>query len=93
MSFSVVIDTKYEEEATPPASKLYAALADLHHEVHFTEYLRARLPLSDQAKALCPSQRCPGTPPPARDAGRGSKPLALEEFHLPGDELELSYAL
>lgn len=91
--FSVLIDTKYEEEAPPPAPELYAALADLGHELHFTEYLRTRMPLPDQERAL----RLPNGVPMLHilrvTLGAGGRPLALEEFHLPGDDLELSYAL
>ncbi|MER5347966.1 hypothetical protein ABZW44_50155 [Streptomyces mirabilis] len=50
MPFSVLVDTKYEEEAPPTAPDLYAALADLGHELHFTEYIRTRMPLPDQAR-------------------------------------------
>ncbi|MFF1742131.1 UTRA domain-containing protein [Streptomyces mirabilis] len=50
--FSVLVDTKYEEEAPPPAPELYAALAELGHELHFTEYIRTRMPLPDQAQVL-----------------------------------------
>ncbi|WP_371654748.1 MULTISPECIES: GntR family transcriptional regulator [unclassified Streptomyces] len=91
--FSVLIDTKYEEEAPPPAPELYAALADLGHELHFTEYLRTRMPLPDQAKAL----RLPNGVPMLHilrvALANNGNPLALEEFYLPGDDLELSYAL
>ncbi|MFG2160355.1 hypothetical protein [Streptomyces olivaceus] len=55
--FSVLIDTKYEEEATPPA--LYTALADLDHDLHFTEYIRTCMPLPDQAQALRPADGVP----------------------------------
>ncbi|WP_406342460.1 UTRA domain-containing protein [Streptomyces sp. NBC_00648] len=93
LPFSVLIDTKYEEEAPPPAPELYSALADLGHEPHFTEYLRTRMPLPDQAKTL----RLPNGVPMLHilrvTLGTEGRPLALEEFHLPGDDLELSYAL
>lgn len=91
--FSVLLDTKYEEEAPPPAPQLYSALSDLGHDLQFTEYLRTRMPLPDEAKAL----RLPDGVPLLHIlrvtlTGEG-KPLALEEFQLPGDDLELSYNL
>ncbi|KNE83497.1 MULTISPECIES: GntR family transcriptional regulator [Streptomyces] len=91
--FSVLLGTKYEEQAPPPAPHLYAALAELGHELHFTEYVRTRMPLPDQAQAL----RLPDGVPLLQilrvALNAGDKPLALEEFHVPGDDLELSYAL
>ncbi|KPI18691.1 transcriptional regulator, GntR family with UTRA sensor domain containing protein [Actinobacteria bacterium OK074] len=91
--FSVLVDTKYEEEAPPPAPHLYAALAELGHELHFTEYVRTRLPLPDQAQAL----RLPGGVPVLHilrvALNEGDKPLVLEEFYLPGDDAELSFGL
>ena len=91
--FSVLVDTKYEEEAPPLAPHLYAALESLGHQLHFTEYLRTRMPLPDQAQAL----RLPDGVPMLHilrvTLNQADKPLALEEFHLPGDDLELSYSL
>lgn len=91
--FSVLLDTKYEEEAPPPAPQLYAALTSLGHELRFTEYLRPRMPLPDEAEAL----RLPDGVPLLHilrvTLNETGKPLALEEFRLPGDDLELSYQL
>ncbi|MFE7072162.1 UTRA domain-containing protein [Streptomyces sp. NPDC057620] len=50
--FSVLLDTKYEEQPPPPAPHLYNALAKLGHDFHFTEYVHTRMPLPDQAQAL-----------------------------------------
>ena len=93
MPFSVLIDTKYEEEAPPPALELYSALADLGHELHFTEYVRTRMPLPDQAQALRLTDGVPLLHVLRVTLTAADKPLALEEFHLPGDELELSFRL
>lgn len=41
--FSVLIDTKYEEETPPPAPELYTPLSDQGHELHFTESAPAGL--------------------------------------------------
>ncbi|MGW6456575.1 GntR family transcriptional regulator [Streptomyces sp. NPDC055078] len=91
--FSVLIGTKYEDEAPPPAPELYERLTELGHELHFTEHLRARMPLPDQAQAL----RLPDGVPMLHvfrvTSNEAAKPLALEEFHLPGEDLEVSYPL
>lgn len=91
--FSVLIGTKYEDQAPPPAPHLYTALAELGHALKFTEYVRTRMPLPDQAQTL----RLPDGVPLLHilrvTLTEDGKPLALEEFHLPGDDLELSYAL
>ncbi|WP_344526832.1 GntR family transcriptional regulator [Streptomyces albiaxialis] len=90
--FSVLVGTKYEDQAPPPAPELYGALAELGHELHFTEYVRTRMPLPDQAKAL----RLPDGVPMLQllrvTATEAGKPLALEELRLPGDDLELAYS-
>ncbi|WP_415939330.1 GntR family transcriptional regulator [Streptomyces sp. 039-1] len=91
--FSVLIDTKYEEEAPPPAPELYAALADLGHELHFTEYIRTHMPLPDQAQALRLPEGVPLLHIIRVTLTATEKPLALEEFHIPGDDLELSFRL
>lgn len=91
--FSVLVGTKFEEEPPPPAPELYQALSALGHELHFTEHVRTRMPLPDQAEAL----RLPDGVPllqllrVTRDSD--GRPLALEELHLPGNDLELTYPL
>ncbi|MFF4524190.1 GntR family transcriptional regulator [Streptomyces bluensis] len=91
--FSVLLDTKYETEAPPPAPFLYTALAELGHELHFTEYLRTRMPLPDQAQALRLPDGVPVLHIVRVTLDQSGKPLALEQFHVPGDDLELSYPL
>jgi GntR family transcriptional regulator len=91
--FSVLLDTKYENQAPPPAPHLYTALADLGHKLHFTEYIRTRMPLPDQAQALRLPDGVPLLHLLRLTFNETDKPLALEEFHLPGDDLELSYPL
>lgn len=93
MPFSVLVDTKYETEAPPPAPQLYTALSDLGHELHFTEYLRPWMPLPDQAQALRLPEGVPLLTILRVTHTPEDKPLALEEFHLPGNDLELSYPL
>ncbi|MEU9334419.1 GntR family transcriptional regulator [Streptomyces sp. NPDC048290] len=91
--FSVLVGTKYEEEAPPPAPHLYAAMAELGHTLHFTEYVRTRMPLPDQTQAL----RLPGGVPVLHvlrvSLNQQDMPVALEELHLPGDGVELSYGI
>lgn len=48
LPFSVLIETNYEEEAP----ELCSTLTDVGHELHFTEYVRTRIPLPDQALRL-----------------------------------------
>lgn len=91
--FSVLVGTKYEEEAPPPAPELYVALAGLGHELHFTEYVRTRMPLPDQAQALRLPEGVPLLHVIRVTLTEADKPLALEEFHLPSDDLELSFKL
>lgn len=91
--FSTLLDTKYEEEPPPPAPQLYGALAELGHQLHFTEYVRTRMPLPDQAQALRLSEGVPLLHVIRVTLNEAGKPLALEEFQLPGDELELSFQL
>ncbi|SFD78393.1 GntR family transcriptional regulator [Streptomyces aidingensis] len=91
--FSALIGTKYEEQAPPPAPHLYEALAELGHQLHFTEYLRTRMPLPDQAQALRLPEGVPLLHILRVALTDADKPLALEEFQLPGDDLELSYHL
>ncbi|MEU2688539.1 GntR family transcriptional regulator [Streptomyces hygroscopicus] len=91
--FSVLLGTKYKEQAPPPAPHLYQALADLGHELHFTEYVRTRMPLPDQAQALRVPEGVPTLQVLRTALNEQGKPLSLEEFHLPGDSLELSYEL
>ncbi|MEU4891540.1 GntR family transcriptional regulator [Streptomyces sp. NPDC044780] len=91
--FSVLLGTKYEEQAPPPAPHLHSALAELGHELHFTEYIRTRMPLPDQAQALRLPEGVPTLQILRVALNEQGKPLALEELHLPGDNLELSYSL
>lgn len=91
--FSTLTNTKYEHQPPPPAPHLYTALADLGHQLTFTEHIRTRMPLPDQTQAL----RLPDGVPllhilrvPQAKTGR---PLVLEELHVPGDDLELTFRL
>lgn len=89
--FSVLAGTMYEETAPPPAPTLYAALSELGHELTFTEHVRTRMPLPDQAKALHLGEGMPVFQLLRVATGNDSRPLALEELHLPGNDLDLIY--
>ncbi|WP_326687938.1 GntR family transcriptional regulator [Streptomyces sp. NBC_01795] len=90
--FSVLTGTRYEEKPPPPAPELYGALAKLGHELHFTEFVRTRMPLPDQAETLRLPEGVP-TLHLVRVTLASGKPLALEELHVSGSDLELSYRL
>jgi len=89
--FSVLIGTKYEQEAPQPAPELYGALAELGHELSFMEYVRTRMPLPDQAEALHLAEGVPIFQLLRITLSGDGKPLALEETHVPGADLELNY--
>ncbi|RBM16844.1 GntR family transcriptional regulator [Streptomyces sp. PT12] len=89
--FSALVSTKYEDQAPPPAPHLYEALTELGHELDFTEYVRTRMPLPDQAQSLRLPEGVPLLHILRVTHGNGTKPLALEEFHIPGDDVELMY--
>ncbi|MFT9475831.1 UTRA domain-containing protein [Streptomyces sp. 11-1-2] len=57
------------------------------------EYVRTRMPLPDQAQALRLADGVPLLHIIRVTLTESDRPLALEEFHLPGDELELSLRL
>lgn len=91
--FSVLVDTKFEDQAPPPAPHLYTALGELGHQLKFTEYVRTRMPLPDQAKALHLPDGVPMLEVLRLTVTSDGKPLALEELRIPGDDLELCYPL
>lgn len=91
--FSVLLGTTYETQAPPPAPHLYEALTGIGHELTFTEYVRTRMPLPDQAQALHLPEGVPLLHILRVAIGNQERPVALEEFHLPGDDLELKYLL
>ncbi|WP_339133095.1 UTRA domain-containing protein [Streptomyces sp. f51] len=71
----------------PPAPELYTALAELGHELRFTEYIRTRMPLPDQAQSLRLPEGVPLLHIIRVTLTAAEKPLALEEFRLPGNDL------
>ena len=91
--FSVLIDTPYEETAPPPAPALFTALEALGHQLHFTEHVRTRMPLPDEATTLRLAEGVPLFHLLRVTLNQNDQPLVLEELRLPGDDLELSYAV
>lgn len=91
--FSALKGTPYEDRVPPPAPGLYAVLAASGHRLRFTECVRPRMPLPDQAAALRVPEGVPVLVVRRLTLGAHERPLAVEEFHLPGDDLELSYTL
>ncbi|MGW4202752.1 UTRA domain-containing protein [Streptomyces sp. NPDC004726] len=85
--------TEYEDKPLPAAPELYQALTEMGHELHFAEHVRPRMPLPDQAHALRLGEGVPLLHILRVTTTEDGKPLALEEFHLPGEDLEISYPL
>ncbi|MGW2097900.1 GntR family transcriptional regulator [Streptomyces olivaceoviridis] len=91
--FSVLIDTKYEEEAPPSAQELYITLTD---RATNSTSRSTSVPARPYPTRFRRYDWQPGVPPLHLirvTLTESDKPLALEEFHLPGDELELSFHL
>lgn len=91
--FSVLVGTEYDDRPLPAVPELYRVFADLGHEVSFTEHVRPRMPLPDQAQALRLPEGVPLLHITRVTVNQKGVPLALEEFHLPGEDLEVSYPL
>lgn len=72
---------------------LYETLSGLGYELHFTEYVRTRMPLPEQVAALRLPEGVPVLVVVRLTLDGAGRPLALEEFHWPGDDLELKYGL
>lgn len=89
--FSVVADTPLEESTPPRVPDLFTAFEKLGHRLHWTEYVRARMPLPDEASAL---RLTPGIPllyVLRVTLNQDNRPLALEETRTPGDDQEYAY--
>ncbi|MET7300097.1 GntR family transcriptional regulator [Embleya sp. NPDC005575] len=89
--FSPLIGTPFEETAPPPAPALYVELERLGHVLHWTESVRARMPLPDEATALRLVDGVPFFQVLRLTLNQHDKPLALEEFKIPSDDLEITY--
>ena len=89
--FSVLTGTRYEDTAPPPAPMLFQALQGLGHELHFTEYVRTRMPLPGEATTLHLAEGVPLLNVLRVTLDQDQRPLALEDVRIPGDDLEISY--
>jgi GntR family transcriptional regulator len=90
--FSVATDTPWADDPQLPAPGQVYAHFDAHGRLHWEEYVRARMPLPDEADAL---RATAGTPVLhiTRIAKLDKKSVAMEEIVVRGDALEAAYSL
>lgn len=91
--FSILVGTKFEESAPPPAPALFAELEAMGHELHWTEHIRTRMPMPDEASTLRLAEGVPLFQIMRVTYNQDERPLVLEEFKLPGDDLEITYTV
>lgn len=89
--FSTLVGTKYEDTAPPPAPALFTELEAAGHELHWVEHLRTRMPMPDEATTLRLAEGVPLFQVLRVTINQHGRPLALEEFKIPGDDLEMTY--
>jgi GntR family transcriptional regulator len=89
--FSVILDTPMAETGPPTPPALYAQLEKAGHKLHWTEYVRARMPLPAEAAALKLPAGVPLLNLLRLTLNHDARPLALEETLTPGDTQELTY--
>lgn len=89
--FSVLIGTPYEDTAPPPAPALFTALETAGHTLHWAEHVRTRMPMPDEATTLRLAEGVPLFQILRVTLNQDERPLVLEEFKLPGDDLEITY--
>ncbi len=89
--FSVLVGTRYEETAPPPAPALFTALEAAGHELHWVEHVRTRMPMPDEATTLRLAEGVPLFQLFRVTYNQRERPLVLEEFKLPGDDLEMTF--
>lgn len=90
--FSVLAEAEQEASSPPPAPELLNALSAMGHDLRFTEYVRTRMPLPDEAAVLRLSEGVPLLQVLRVAINQQERALALEELRIPGDDLEISYA-
>jgi GntR family transcriptional regulator len=79
----------------PLPAQLHDHFARAGHKLTWTEHVRARMPIGDEAAALAIP---PGVPlliilRVTHSGANGQTPLALEEIHHRADQIEVAYAL
>jgi GntR family transcriptional regulator len=89
--FSVVVDTPLDNGAPPLPPELYQGLESAGHRLHWTEHVRARMPLQAEARTLKLAAGTPLLELLRVTLNQDTKPLALEEILTPGDTQELTY--
>ncbi|GII01771.1 GntR family transcriptional regulator [Planobispora takensis] len=93
MPFSVATETPWADDPRlPEPGDLYAHFEASAKGLHWTEHVRARMPMPDEAAAL---NLLPGTPllQVTRITHAGKTPVVMEEIAVRGDALEVSYPL
>ncbi|MGA4543140.1 UTRA domain-containing protein [Uniformispora flossi] len=91
--FSILVGTKFEETAPPPAPALFAELEAMGHELHWTEHVRTRMPMPDEAATLRLAEGVPLFQIMRVTYNQNERRLVLEEFKLPGGDLEIIYTV
>lgn len=89
--FSILADTADQDATPPPPPELFDWLETLGHELHWTEHVRTRMPLPDEATTLRLGEGMPLLQVLRVTLDNAARPLALEEIRLPGDDLEIIY--
>jgi GntR family transcriptional regulator len=97
--FSVAEHTPWADNPRVPSPcQLYDHFTRARHELVWTEHVRARMPIGDEAAAL---EALPGVPllivfritHSTGGSPIGPKPLALEEIRQRADQIEVAYTL
>lgn len=94
LPFSVAVDlhTPWTRDARLPApTQLYTWLAQHGQHLRFSEYVRARMPVGDEAATLHMDTAVPLLV--ISRVTHTNRPLVLEEIRAPADQIEMSYPL
>jgi GntR family transcriptional regulator len=90
--FSVLAGTAQEDTTPPPPPALFGWLESLGHaDLTWSEYVRTRMPLPDEATSLRLPEGVPLLHVLRVTLSTNGQPLAMEEIRLPGDDLEIAY--
>jgi GntR family transcriptional regulator len=90
--FSVLAGGAQPDATPPPPPALFGWLESIGHKgLTWSEYVRTRMPLPDEATALRLPEGVPLLHVLRVTLSTTGQPLALEEIRLPGDDLEIAY--